>query len=81
MKLKDVLKDRAVWEEKGYSVFSYDRSRMIQATRSEPSWVHFGSGNLFRAFQAVFCDDLLEQGITKTGVIAVSGRDASVVDT
>ena len=81
MKLKDVVKDRAVWEEKGYSVFSYDRDRMIRTTRNEPSWVHFGSGNLFRAFQAVFCDELLEQGITKTGVIAVSGRDASVVDT
>lgn len=81
MKLKDVVRDRAIWEEKGYSVFSYDRGRMIRTTRNEPSWVHFGSGNLFRAFQAVFCDELLERGLTQTGVIAVSGRDASIMDT
>ena len=65
MKLKDVVRDRAIWEEKGYSVFSYDRGRMIRTTRNEPSWVHFGSGNLFRAFQAVFCDELLERGLTQ----------------
>ena len=80
MKLVNVIQERNKWLDKGYEVFSYDRQKMIQDTRRDPEWVHFGAGNLFRAFQAVFCDQLLDQGILNKGIIAVGGRDSAAID-
>ena len=80
MKLINVIQERNKWLDKGYEVFSYDRQKMIQDTRRDPEWVHFGAGNLFRAFQAVFCDQLLDQGILNKGIIAVGGRDSQAID-
>ncbi len=80
MKLINVIQERNKWLDKGYEVFSYDREKMIEDTRKDPEWVHFGAGNLFRAFQAVFCDQLLDQGILTKGIIAVGGRDSAAID-
>ncbi len=80
MKLINVETERTLWEEKGYQVFSYDRKAMTEKTRREPRWIHFGSGNLFRAFQATFADELLEQGVTDTGVIVVGGIASRDID-
>ena len=81
MKLVNVEKEKELWLEKGYEVYSYDREKMIKNTRKHPEWVHFGSGNLFRAYQAAFCDKLLEEGINDKGVIVVSGRSSGSIDT
>ena len=56
MKLVNVVGEKEKWLSKGYEVFSYDREKMIKETKENPEWVHFGVGNLFRAFQAVYCD-------------------------
>ena len=53
------LKDRAQWEEKGYHLPQYDREAMIARTKENPMWVHFGAGNIFRAFQANVAQNLL----------------------
>ena len=80
MKIKDVVKEKEEWLAKGYQVFSYDREKMIKDTMEEPEWIHFGSGNLFRAFQAVFCDKLLDKGILNKGIILVGGRNSELID-
>ena len=80
MKLTNVVNERNTWLDKGYEVFSYDREKMIKETRTNPEWVHFGAGNLFRAFQAVFCDKLLDEGVLDKGIIAVGGRDSAAID-
>ena len=46
------LKNRAQWEEKGYHLPEYDRKAVAAATKENPFWIHFGAGNIFRAFQA-----------------------------
>ena len=52
MKLNEQsLKDSA-WKEKGYYLPTFDRAAMIDKTKEAPQWVHFGAGNIFRAFQA-----------------------------
>ena len=48
------LKDRKSWENAGYSLPEYDRETVTKATRENPFWIHFGAGNIFRAFQAIF---------------------------
>ena len=61
------IKDRAAWEEKGYSLPKYDRAQVEARTKENPTWIHFGAGNIFRAFQANVCDELLNQGVIDTG--------------
>jgi fructuronate reductase len=74
------LKDRAPWEKAGIRLPQFDREAMIRATLESPRWVHFGPGNIFRAFPAVLQQDLLERGIEKTGIIVVSGQDGEKID-
>ena len=80
MKITNINEEKQLWIDKGYEVFSYDREKMIENTKAEPEWIHFGAGNLFRAFQAVFCDRLLDQGVLDKGIIAVGGRDSAAID-
>jgi fructuronate reductase len=75
----DSLKD-SEWKEKGYFVPSYDREKMIEKTVAEPKWVHFGAGNIFRAFQANLSQRMLEQGFDDTGLTVVEGFDYEIIE-
>ena len=81
MKIKNVIKNKEKWLNSRYEVFSYDRQEMIEKTRKDPEWIHFGCGNLFRAFEAAYCDKLLDEGALEKGVIAVSGKDSDIINT
>lgn len=74
------LTDRAAWEEKGYLLPRFDRKAMIENTRKAPRWVHFGAGNIFRAFQCHAVQKLLNAGEMDTGVVAVEGFDYEIVE-
>ena len=66
------MKDREQWEKAGIRLPGFDREAMRQATKECPQWIHFGAGNIFRAFPAALQQELLNQGAEKTGIIAVS---------
>lgn len=68
--------DKAKWEAAGYQLPGYDRVAMIEKTRENPFWIHFGAGNIFRAYQANVVEKLLEEGILDRGLIAVGGYEA-----
>lgn len=70
------LKNRQEWEAAGYRLPQYDREAMVTRTKENPCWVHFGAGNLFRAFQANVAQNLLNKGVIDRGIIAVSGHEA-----
>ncbi len=74
------LLDRAAWEEKGYILPAFDREAMIRATMASPRWVHFGAGNIFRAFQCHAVQKLLNAGVMDTGIIAVEGFDYEIIE-
>lgn len=40
------------WKEKGYELPSFDVEAVRKKTYENPTWVHFGAGNIFRAFPA-----------------------------
>ena len=65
------LQDRAAWEEKGYQLPQYDRAAMIERTKANPEWIHFGAGNIFKAFQCRCVQGLLNEGVVDTGIVAV----------
>ena len=70
------LNDRAAWEQAGITMPVYDRAAMREATRIAPQWVHFGAGNIFKAFQAHNAQQLLDVGLIQTGIIAVERSDS-----
>lgn len=74
------LKDRSAWEEKGYKLPLYDRAEIIERTKENPFWVHFGAGNIFRAFQANVVQKLLNDGTLDKGIVVVEGYDYEIIE-
>jgi len=74
------LANAKVWEDQGFELPKFDREQMIKATKETPEWVHFGGGNIFRAFPAAVCQDLLNRGILKTGIIVAEGYDYEIIE-
>ena len=72
---KCLVEDRKQWEEAGYKLPEYDRMAMAVETANNPKWIHFGAGNIFRAFQANLMQKLLNDGDEKAGLVAVDGFD------
>ena len=76
MKLNnETLKNRADWEAKGYRLPEYDRVAMTARTKAEPTWLHFGAGNIFKALHGMAAQRLLNEGVLDKGIIAVERRD------
>ena len=81
MKLSNAgISNAQEWEEKGYHLPQYDRAAMIEATKANPTWVHFGGGNIFRAFQAALAQKLLESGDAVTGITVCEGFDYEIIE-
>lgn len=74
------LSSRKKWEDAGYQLPEYDRKKAAEATRKTPFWVHFGAGNIFRAFQANVVQKLLNSGDLDRGLIAVEGYDYEIIE-
>ena len=83
MKLTDILNGQlnaAEWEQKGYELPKFDIKAVRERTAKEPTWVHFGGGNIFRAFPAAMLNDALNSGQYDRGVIVAETFDFEVVD-
>ncbi len=80
MKLNEANMGNTEWSEKGYFVPSFDRKAMIKKTITQPKWVHFGAGNIFRAFQANLAQRMLENGWDDTGITVVEGYDYEIIE-
>lgn len=74
------IADRAQWEAKGYNLPNYDMDKMIAATKENPFWIHFGAGNLFRAFHANVVQNMLNNGSLDRGLIVAEGFDYEIVE-
>lgn len=68
------------WEAKGYELPKFDIQEVRRKTYSEPTWVHFGGGNIFRAFPAAIINDALNTGRYDRGVIVAETYDYEVID-
>ncbi|MDR0949376.1 MAG: mannitol dehydrogenase family protein, partial [Lachnospiraceae bacterium] len=80
MKLtQEGLKDAAAWEAKGYAIPQYDRKAVAEKTKNTPKWIHFGAGNIFRAFLSKVMQDLLDQKLCDTGIIVAEGFDYEII--
>ena len=81
MKLNyDSVKNDNSWKEKGFFIPSFDRDKMVKETVENPEWVHFGAGNIFRAFQANLSQRMLEEGYATKGLTVVEGYDYEIIE-
>jgi len=74
------IQDKASWEKAGVKLPSFDWEAMCAETKKNPTWVHFGAGNIFRGFIAKLQQRLLEQGLVKGGIIAADTFDYDIID-
>ena len=81
MKLtREAILDRKAWEAAGVALPTFDIEAMCAATKTNPNWMHFGTGNIFRAFPCAAQQKLLEMGLTDTGIIACETYDHQIID-
>lgn len=74
------LADRKQWEDAGYALPQFDREKVKEATKENPFWIHFGAGNIFRAFQANVVQNLLNDGVLDRGLVVAEGFDYEIVE-
>lgn len=81
MKLNSIeIANKQIWEEKGYSLPQYDREVVKKATMENPFWIHFGAGNIFRAFQANVVQNMLNKGQLDRGLVVAEGFDYEIIE-
>ena len=74
------LENKNAWEAAGYALPQYDREAVAARTKQNPFWIHFGAGNIFRAFQANVVQDLLNKGDLDRGLVVAEGYDYEIVE-
>jgi fructuronate reductase len=80
MKLLDYQKNPSAWTEKGYTLPRYNRDKAAAETQKNPSWIHFGAGNIFRAFPAALSQRLLNAGEYDRGIIVCESFDTEIIE-
>ena len=79
MKLSEIRSegcDVQAWADKGYELPKFHLEAVRQKTHDEPTWIHFGAGNIFRAFPAALLQRVLDAGAYDRGVIVAEGFEA-----
>ncbi len=74
------LEEKKLWEEAGYALPKFDREAVTKATKDNPFWIHFGAGNIFRAFQCNVVQNLLNEGALDRGLVVAEGFDYEIVE-
>ena len=78
--LEGIKKDRDAFLAAGYRLPAFDYSQVAENTKKRPVWIHFGAGNIFKAFQANVLQTLLNEGVMDTGLIAAEGYDYEIIE-
>lgn len=80
MKLTDLHNEVSPeWNELGYELPKYDRNTIKNNTEKAPTWVHFGAGNIFRAFPAEILQRILNTGDYDKGIIVAESFDHEII--
>lgn len=59
---------------------AYNIKEIKENTLKNPKWLHFGAGNIFRAFVGRMEQTILEKGLEDTGIIVAESFDEEIID-
>lgn len=74
------LSNKDIWEEKKFILPKFDLDKIKNNTKENPIWIHFGAGNIFRAFHGNLFQGLLDKNKIDKGLIVVEGYDYEIID-
>lgn len=74
------LNDIDVWEKAGFKLPRFNLEQVKENTKANPNWIHFGAGNIFRAFIANVQQSILNEGKSDRGIIVAEGFDYEIID-
>ena len=74
------LQDKKFWAGHKIALPLFDRQAVIAKTTAAPRWLHFGPGNIFRAFIAVLQQKLLDTGAVDYGIITAAPNSREIID-
>jgi len=74
------LENTSKWASMDVKLPRFDIKEIKENTQKTPEWVHFGAGNIFRGFVAKCHQQLLDEGLAQTGIIAVETFDYEVIE-
>jgi len=74
------LNQNEQWIQAGITLPKFNREEVTLKTKSHPTWIHFGAGNIFRAFPAAVQQELLNKGLEDSGIIVAEGYDYEIID-
>ena len=77
---KENIKDTKLWEQAGIENLKFNYEKMSALTKENPTWVHFGAGNIFRGFIAMLQQSLLNTGSVDTGIVVVETYDEEIIE-
>lgn len=80
LNLESILNNAEAWRNAGVELPQFDIAAMRALTATQPEWVHFGAGNIFRGFIGSIAQKLLDEGFSKTGIIACETFDYDIID-
>lgn len=80
LNLTNLTTNKEPWQKLGYEIPHFNIEDMRQNTLEAPIWIHFGAGNIFRAFPAAAHQELLNQALCNKGVIACETFDYEIID-
>lgn len=64
----------------GVIVPKYDIEKVKEETLKTPKWLHFGAGNIFRAYMGKVQQVLIEKNLENTGIIVAESFDTEIID-
>ncbi|MGN1146857.1 MAG: mannitol dehydrogenase family protein [Lachnospiraceae bacterium] len=76
----DTEEGREAFLAAGVEIPGFDREELKSRTKEAPAWIHFGAGNIFRAFPAAVLQKLLMEGSFDKGVIVCEGFDWEIIE-
>lgn len=74
------LQNHQVWTNKKVIMPLYSVETMVKTTKENPTWLHFGGGNIFRGFIASLQQRLLNSKKAETGIVVVETFDEEIME-